>query len=133
MPTNTAGGWPYPLPTEPTRDGAVNMQALADQAQKRLAEWSLVPVATVALFNVNGLVYIAWSDLLPAGQTWATVPTIVAGVGQTTTAGDAGVGVQVYQPHNTVTTLVLQANYLKDGRVFTGNINLFALASGRKS
>lgn len=36
MPALTAGKWPYPLPTEPVKDGATAMQNLAAEADKRL-------------------------------------------------------------------------------------------------
>ena len=36
MPSNTAHGYPYPLPTEPVRDGAVAIKNLADANQARV-------------------------------------------------------------------------------------------------
>lgn len=35
MPSNTASGYPYPLPTEPVKDGAVAIKNLADAVQLR--------------------------------------------------------------------------------------------------
>jgi hypothetical protein len=35
MPTTTADGLPYPLPTEPVRDGAANISALANALSRR--------------------------------------------------------------------------------------------------
>lgn len=36
MPSATANGYPYPLPTEPVRDGAVAIKNLADAVEARL-------------------------------------------------------------------------------------------------
>lgn len=36
MPSATTNGWPYPLATEPVRDGAVAIQNLAAEAESRL-------------------------------------------------------------------------------------------------
>src|SRR4029077_21232150 len=55
MPSATAGGWPYPLPTEPVRDGAVNIQNLANKAQSRLGNQAILALFFSGAFDVNGL------------------------------------------------------------------------------
>lgn len=130
MPSATAGGWPYPLPTEPTRDGATNMEALAREADKRLGQLAVHGQPTVVAFDANGLWYFNWSSW---GITWLAPPAVAAMVGQTTVGGDAGVNVQIYQPHTNAGTLVLMGNYVKDGRAFNGNIDMYIIATGRKA
>lgn len=128
MPSNTAGGWPYPLPAEPTRDGAVNMKALADTSQARLNTVAVWAAYTVAAFDVNGLWYAAaWSAF---GMQWDAIPTISASASTGSIGGDANVHVQVYRPHNSANGMVLQGAYVKDGRVFSGNLDVYVIAIG---
>lgn len=129
MPSNTAGGWPYPLPTEPVRDGAVAIKALADQANKRLVNLSVFGVRTVAAFDANGLWYAPWATW---GQTWAGIPASMAMAANSNAGLDAGVNLTIYEPHNSATSLVLLARYVKDGRVFQGNIDVHIQAMGAK-
>lgn len=121
------GNWPYPLAGEPVRDGQAAIQALATQANKRLGTFSVFAINTVAGFDVNGLWYANWSAF---SQTWSGLPVAIVTVKQTTIGNDAGVNTQIYHPHNSATTLVVQANYVKDGRNFTGNIDVSIIAIG---
>jgi len=130
MPSATPGGWPYPTPPEAVREGAANIQALATENEKRLGAYSVIGAPTVCAFDSNGLWYFNWSTW---GITWTGNPAVVAMAGQTTTGNDAGVNIQIYQPHTNAGTLVLQANYTKDGRMFSGNIDVYIMATGRKA
>lgn len=129
MPSNTAGGWPYPLATEATRDGATAIQNLATENERRLAGQMVIGVYAVANFDGNGLWYA------PDWRTqyncyWTSAPAVTVICGTTTTGGDSGVVAHVYMPHNSAQQLVLGANYVKDGRVYTGLIDLFIVAAG---
>lgn len=124
------GGYRYPLPTDQTRDGAQGIQNLASDIAYRLPgnkAWFSTSVAPT--FDGNGLSYIAWSYF---GQVWTARPVVTAIAEQTTTGSDAGVNVQLFAPHSDAVTLVLQANYLKDGRPFSGAIGVALLVSGVK-
>ena len=128
MPSTTPGGWPYPLPTEPVRDGAANITNLANANQMRLASLAVFGQYVIGAFDANGLWYAAaWSAY---GMAWDAVPAIVASASTGTTGGDAGVHVQIYRPHNSAAGMVLQAAYVKDGRGFSGNIDLYVIAIG---
>jgi hypothetical protein len=128
MPSNTAGGFPYPLATEPTRDGAAAIQALATETDHRLGPQAVVSFYAVGTFDSNGLWYApAWSTY---GVTWTAVPQVVASASTGAVGGDAGVHVQVYRPQSSTNSAVLQANYVKDGRGFVGNIDLYVIAIG---
>lgn len=128
MPSATAGGWPYPLPTEPTRDGAANIKALADDAQSRFGPDATVGMHVVAAFDVNGLWYApTWASW---GITWSQNPVVTAMAGGNGLGGDAGFNIQIYQPHNSAGALVLQGNYVKDGRTINGAIDVYIIAVG---
>ena len=46
MPSKTASGLPYPLPSEPVRDGAVSIQNLASAVDVRIQAGSAIIVTT---------------------------------------------------------------------------------------
>jgi hypothetical protein len=124
------GGYRYPLPSEAVRNGAQNISDLAwDVANHLPGNKAWVSASVAPTFDANGLVYIAWSYF---GLTWTARPVVMAMAEQSTVGGDAGVNVQLYAPHSDATTLVLQANYTKDGRAFTGAIGIALLVSGVK-
>lgn len=54
MPSTTAGGLPYPLPTEQAKDGAVAIQNLANALQVRGAGWMTQTGSGVVTLNASG-------------------------------------------------------------------------------
>ena len=129
MPANTAGGWPYPLPTEPVKDGAVAIQNIANESQKRLGDASVFAIEAVFLFDSNGLCYTNWSTY---GITWAARPVTTASSANTVIGANGGVDVGLYQPNNSATVLVLTAHYVSNGANFTGNITVDVISVGRR-
>lgn len=129
MPSSNSGGWPYPLPTEPVRDGANAIKSLADANSMRLKNMTVWGAYMVGAFDSNSLWYAsAWTSY---GVQWDSVPAITAVAGQSGVGGDAGVLIWVYRPHNSATGMVLGANYVKDGRGFQGSIDLYVHAIGQ--
>lgn len=128
MPSATAGGWPYPLPTEPVRDGAVNIQNLANKAQSRLGNQAILALFFSGAFDVNGLYYApTWAS---QGVTFSATPIVLVTPLQTAIGGDAGINVQIYQPQTNVSAAVFQANYVKDGRNYNGTLGIYVIAIG---
>jgi hypothetical protein len=130
-----SGNWPYPVGTDKVVQGDDAIKALADEAAKRLGIHAVVALRDVLTYDANGLNYRLWSVGGAGGGpvTWTALPTVSVLIGQTTAGGDSGVNVQLYQPHNSITQLVTQASYVKDGRPFTGGIDVHIIAIGPRS
>lgn len=83
----------------------------------------------VGNFDSNGLWYASWSAM---GVTWSSTPAVSAMVSVFSTGGgQVPVHLQTYKPHNSASTLVLQANYVQAGDVFRGAIDLCLIAMGQ--
>ena len=128
MPSATAGGWPYPLPTEPVRDGAVNIQSLANKSQSRLGNQAVFAAFFSGSFDVNGLYYApTWAS---QGVTFSVTPVVVAMALNTITGADAGVNISIYQPQTSVAAAVFMAHMVKDGRMYNGPLGIYVIAIG---
>lgn len=69
MPSSTADGLPYPLPSEPVRDGAVNIQALATAVGVKVQSGSAFITTTAG--SSDG--YIPFPVAFRAGTTPAVI------------------------------------------------------------
>lgn len=74
MPSTTAGGLPYPLPTEPVRDGANAVKALADALQVRTL--GLMFQVGQAIVTCNGAG--GWSIVFPQPFKTGAAPLMLA-------------------------------------------------------
>lgn len=80
MPSQTAGGLPYPLPTEPVKEGAVAIRNLAEATDRRIypVNYSVVAIDKTVTTDVNGFFMVPWSPLL----------TVIGGMANERTVGD---------------------------------------------
>jgi hypothetical protein len=118
MPTNTAGKWPYPLPTEPTRDGAINMQALADTADRRLANCGVQYGAVGGgVADANGALSVTFA------KPFLTVPAV------TVTVRDSAILAILYGPQQTASYFTVLFKTLA-GAVRPGAIEFSWIAYG---
>jgi len=75
MPTTTTNNWPYPLPTEPVKDGAAAIQSLAAESDLRLAKLGLAYGAIGGgVADVNGALVVA------LGRTFTGLPSVTVTV-----------------------------------------------------
>jgi hypothetical protein len=91
MPATTAGGLPYPLPTEQAKDGAVAIKNLADALQARGGAQRSVGASGVFTANAAG------QGSIPFSPAFSGVPGCIAMNGDAT----ASVRIEII---NTVTT-----------------------------
>lgn len=91
MPSTTAGGLPYPLPTEQAKDGAVAIKNLADALQARGGAQRSLGLTSV--YTANS----AAQGSVPFSPAFGAVPGLVAMNGDST----SGVRIEII---NTVTT-----------------------------
>jgi hypothetical protein len=128
MPSATPGGWPYPLPGEPVRDGSAAIANLAAKSQDRLNKYCVFGAYFVGNFNSSGLYYPnGWASM---GVTFTTTPIVSAIPLLGATGNGLGVALSIYNPQNSPTAAVFMCHKCTDGNVFTGTLEFYAIAIG---
>lgn len=120
--------FPYPEPSEPVRNGAANIRALAEAIANRLftiiAGNRVDARRVVATFGSNG------EAIVPYSFAFSAVPACSATASNSDASADAGVVLTFYQPQFWQQQFTVLARYAKDGRIFTGNLDMYYVAVG---